>query len=55
MDCKTQNESQRFPPGLELLLTASRERPPPEELVTEENPLIRDSELRYLLLELHDE
>lgn len=44
---------QRFPPGLELLLSAGRERPPPEE-PAEEQPLIHDSELRCLLLELHD-
>lgn len=45
---------QQFPPGLELLLAAGRGRPPPEEPVVEERPLIQDSELRYLLLELHD-
>ena len=43
----------QFPPGLELLLTASRERSPPEEPL-EEQPLIQDAELRYRLLELHD-
>ena len=42
-----------FPPGMELLLPADRQRPPPEEQV-EERPLIRDDELRYLLRELHD-
>lgn len=43
----------QFPPGLELLLTAGRERSPPEEPL-EERPLIQDAELRYRLLELHD-
>lgn len=43
----------QFPPGLELLLTAGRERPSPVE-TAEEQPLIQDAELRYRLLELHD-
>lgn len=43
----------QFPLGLELLLTAGRQRPPPEEPL-EEQPLIQDAELRYRLLELHD-
>ncbi len=43
----------QFPPGLELLLTAGRERSPPVE-TAEEQPLIQDAELRYRLLELHD-
>ncbi len=44
---------QKFPPGLEALLAGARERPPPRP-AEEERPLIRDNELRYLLLELHD-
>ena len=45
---------QRFPPGLELLLAAARERSRPEALVEEKQPLIQDGELHRLLLELHD-
>lgn len=44
---------QRFPPGLEVLLSAGREQPA-IEAVEAERPLIRDDELRYRLLELHD-